>query len=94
MNKAIRDRLRDNGHEDAVIFESPDYDNAIIGVTEDERVVYDFNAMVQCLVEADGMTELEAIEFIEYNAIRALPYVENGPIIMYPIDKEDISAQA
>lgn len=36
------------------------------------------------------MTEQEAIEWIEYNTIRALPYFgSDAPIIMYPI-YEDI----
>ena len=35
MNQDIRDALCDMGHEEAVIFDGPDYDEAIIGVTEE-----------------------------------------------------------
>ena len=78
-----RELLVELGYEDSVVFENPDYDSAIIGVTEDDdRVVYDFDLMVKHLVDTDGMTELEAIEFIEYNTMRSLPYVENAPVII------------
>jgi hypothetical protein len=42
--------------------------------------------MVESLVRRDGMTELDAQEFIDYNTIRAIPYAgEYAPIIMYRI---------
>lgn len=80
-----RDLLNELGHEDAVVFENPDYDSAIIGVDEDDRVIYDFGLMVEHLMEKDGMTYEDAVEFIEYNTIRALPYFPNHPIVMFPI---------
>ena len=89
MNQKIRDALCDMGHEEAVIFDGPDYDEAIVGVTDDGRVVYDYDAMVKILVDRDGMEELEALEFIEYNTIRAIPYVENGPIVMSRLRLEE-----
>lgn len=77
-----RDLLNEMGREDLVVFENPDYDDAIIGVSHDDRVVYSFEKMIQCLVKESGMTEEEAIEFIEYNTIRAIPYFPNGPIVL------------
>lgn len=70
------------GYEDAIVFENPDYDSAIIGMSHDNRVVYSFDKMVECLMEEDGMEYEEAVEFIEYNTIRALPYWPNGPIVV------------
>lgn len=87
MNQRIRDALCEMGHEEAVIF--PDYDEAIVGVTDEGLVVYDFDKMVEILVKRDGMEELEAIEFIEYNTIRSLPYFENAPIVMNKLRLED-----
>lgn len=89
MNQRIRDALCDMGHEEAVIFDGPDYDEAIVGVTDEGLVVYDFDKMVEILVSRDGMTEIEAIEFIEYNSIRALPYTENAPIVMNRLRLEE-----
>lgn len=75
--------LSDAGYEESIVFENPDYDSAIVGVTDDGNVVYDFWKMVDHLMEHDGMEMMEAVEFIEYNAVRALPYAGDGaPIIM------------
>lgn len=93
MNQKIRDALCDMGHEDAVIFDGPDYDEAIVGVTDEGLVVYDYDAMVECLMKQDKISRLEAIEFIEYNTIRALPYVENAPIVMNRLRLEDDDQQ-
>ena len=62
------------------------YDTALVGVTHDNRAVYDFNKMVDWLVETQNFTYEESIEWIECNTIRALPYFGEGtPIIMYPL---------
>ena len=75
------------GYKDVTIFENYSYDDALIGVTEDGRAVYDFDKMVRWLVETEGFTAEEAIEWIEYNTIRALPYMgDDAPIIMYPLE--------
>lgn len=80
------ERLLDAGYEDVVILENYSYDDALVGVTEDGRAVYDFERMVRWLVETEGMDELEAVEWIEYNTIRALPYAgDRAPIIMCPL---------
>ena len=82
-----RDRLAEAGFEGAIVFENPDYDDAIIGVTDDGNVVYDFYKMVGHLMEKDGMSFLEAVEFIEYNTIRSLPYAGDGaPIVITMIN--------
>ena len=35
-----RQDLVDNGHEDVVVFENPDFDGCIIGVITDNQAVY------------------------------------------------------
>lgn len=48
--------------------------------------MYDYEKMVQWLVETEGMTETEAVEWIDYNTIGALGNGgPDGPIIMYPL---------
>jgi hypothetical protein len=82
----IRSLLCEMGYEDAVVFDNPEFDPAIVGVTEDGCVVYDYEKMVAHLMETDGISAVDAIEFIDYNTIRALPYAgEKAPVIMYPI---------
>ena len=90
MSSDIRDLLCDMGHEEAVVFDNPEYDGAIVGVTDESQVVYDFDAMVKILVERDGMTTEEAIEFIEFNTIRAIPYAgPHAPIVMTKVEREE-----
>lgn len=79
--------INDMGYENSIIFCNPEYNDAIIGVSDDGRVVYDYDMMVQCLVDADGMSEEEAIEFIEYNTIRSLPYFAGAPIVIHRLDE-------
>jgi hypothetical protein len=82
-----RKKLIDLGYEDAVIFRNPDYDSAIIGVSDEDRVVYDYDEMIASLMLEDDMTIEEAMDFINYNTIRALPYAgADGPIIIYKFD--------
>ena len=80
------EKLLDWGYEDVVIFSNFGYDGALIGVTTDNRAVYDYSKMVEWLMEHDEFTEEEAVEWIEYNTIRTLPcYGETAPIIMYTL---------
>ena len=81
-----RQLLCDMGYEDSIIFENPDYDSAIVGISDSGEIIYDFDKMVQHLVEHEDMTKEEAADFICYNSIRSLPYVgEGAPIIMYSL---------
>ena len=84
-----REKIENAGYEDVVLLENYSYDGALIGVTEDNRAVYDFDKMVIWLVETEGFTEEDAVEWIEYNTIRALPYFgPEAPIIMYALPDE------
>ena len=80
-----RKLLNELGYEEVTIFENPDYDSAIIGVDSNDKVVYDYDKMVKHLMENDGMTYEEAVEFIDFNTIRAIPYFPDGPAVMYPL---------
>lgn len=80
------ERIKNAGYEEVLILSNYSYDDALIGVTEDERAVYDHSKMVQWLMDTEGFSELEAVEWIEYNTIRALPYMgEKAPIIIHPV---------
>lgn len=78
------------GAEDTILFAGDSYDTALVGITEDGRAVYDFNKMVEWLMDKNGFDREEAMDWICYNTIgdlsRAGPL---GPIIMYPFDMED-----
>lgn len=82
----VKQYIEDQGYDSVVVFEDPDYAPAFIGITHDDRAVYDYNRMVRFLMDRDKMSEDEAIEFIEYNTIRALDYIEKGPVMIYPAE--------
>lgn len=77
----IKDLIYEMGYDEVLLFEDPCYDSAFVGLSEDDRAVYDYDLMVEYLVEKDGMEPEEAMEFIDYNTIRSLPYYEKHPIV-------------
>jgi hypothetical protein len=73
--------------EECQVFVDPSYDYAIVGASQDGRVIYDYNLMVMCLMNDDHMSEEDAMEFIDYNTIRTIPYMSTPPVILYPLDR-------
>lgn len=81
------EKLLENGYEGVKFLSNYSYDDALIGVTEDNRAVYDYEKMIIWLAETEGCSEDEAAEWIDYNTVRAIPYMgEGAPIIMYPLE--------
>ena len=78
--------LLENGYEGIIFLTNYSYDDALIGVTSDDRAVYDYELMVEWLINSEGFTEEEARDWIDYNTLRALPYMgEGAPVILYPL---------
>lgn len=84
---SAEERLLDAGYEDVKYLLNEGYDDALVGVSEDGRAIYDFDKMVEWLMKKYGWSDMESIEWIEYNTIRALPYMgDKAPIVMYPLN--------
>ena len=69
MQKALRlKELKEtiSEHNSEALF-ADGYDNSIMGYSSDMRVIYSADQIVQTLVERDGMTPDEAIEFFNFN---------------------------
>lgn len=69
------------------------FDDAIIGLAsrpgQPELVAYDYEKMVQVLVDRDGMTMDDAVEYLEFNTICA--YVGPGtPLVVRVMNREEI----
>ena len=78
--------LRAELPEDAIVFDNMSYDGSIIGVTTDGRVVYDYDKMVEELMQDEKWNYEDSAEWIDYNTIKSLPYAGgNAPIIMYKL---------
>jgi len=80
----VEELLLNNGYDGVTYLENFDYEDALIGVTNDNRCVYDYDKMVEYLVSKQEFSEEETAEWISYNTIRALPYMGDGaPVVMY-----------
>lgn len=79
-----RETLCDLGYEDSIIL--TDFDEAIIGVSTEGEVIYSFDKMIELLHDKYDMSWEEAIEDIDYNTVRSLPYMPYPrPVIMREI---------
>ena len=77
------EKLLENGYEGVKYLTDFSYDSALVGVSHDDRAVYDYDLMMEWLMNTEGFTEEEAADWIDYNTIRALPYMGNdGPIVL------------
>ena len=83
------ERLLEAGYEGVVFLTDFSYDDALIGVSVDDRAIYDYEKMVEWLMRTQGWSADDAIEWIDYNTLRALPYAgEAAPIIMFPLGSD------
>jgi transcriptional regulator with XRE-family HTH domain len=82
----LREYLLERGNEETAFFTNPDFIDAIVGISDDGRLVYSYSKMVESLMLSENMSHEDAVEFIEYNTVRAVPYMgEHAPIIIYQI---------
>lgn len=81
----LSETLIETGHGEVSIFTDPSYVSAFVGVSITEQAVYDYNKMVDFLVETKDMTKAEVIDFIETKTIRSLPFFDDPPIIFKPL---------
>lgn len=88
FRKAL-DELAEERELEILRLENPTFDNSIVGLTEDGRLVYSYGKMVKELSKDDKISTTEAMEFIDYNTLRALPYYgDRAPIIIMDTKKE------
>ena len=91
--KTPEEILEDSGYsiedlqsEETILFRDPDYSSAIVGISDDYRVIYDYDKMLEYLMTYEEMNEEEAADYLSYNTIRSLSYISGTkPIIMYPL---------
>jgi hypothetical protein len=63
-------------------------DHGIVGMDVDGHVVYSYEKCVEILMERDGMTLEEAEEWLDYNTVRAIPYMgDMRPVMMYEMER-------
>jgi hypothetical protein len=85
------ERLLENGYDGVKYLTNYSYDKALIGVTDDGRAVYDYELMVEWLMDAEGWSYEDAAEWVSYNTLRTLPYMgEDAPIVINRLEDVDI----
>ena len=91
-NIELRKYLTEVCGEQAIIFDNPEFDSAIIG-TCGSRIVYDYDKMVKSLSEDLVIEPIEAVDYIDYNSLRSLPYQnqEFAPIVIETLPEEVVS---
>ena len=83
-SKELENYLSEQGAVEAVFFTEPYYFEAIIGLSQDSRLVYSYPRMVDSLMINDQMTFEDAVDFVNYNTLRSLPHMGNhAPIIVF-----------
>lgn len=65
------------------IIQFPDMAESCIGITQDNKLMYSYNKMMEQLM-AQGFTDTDAIEYLDTNTIRTAEYLQQ-PYIEYPI---------
>ena len=81
------ERLLDAGYEGIKYLTNYSYDDALVGVSEDGRAIYDYEKMIEYLMKEEGWTYEESEDWVNYNTIRAISYMGDGaPIIMYKLE--------
>lgn len=84
MGQRLLDKISEDGYDEVLIFDDDAYDYAFIGMSSDDRAVYDHDLMVKALVTFEGMTEEEAADYVSYNTLRSLPYMgDEAPIVLF-----------
>ncbi len=83
--KDLLEIIADNGYdtdgfENTIEFE--EYRDALVGFTDDYRLVYDYDAIVKVLMDRDNMTLDEAMEFVDFNIVGLHIGGVNAPIII------------
>jgi transcriptional regulator with XRE-family HTH domain len=85
-NAPLKEWLVDQGYNDSILLESPSYRNAVVGVSEEGRIIYSARIILQDMMIDEGMEYEEAVDHFSYNLLRSLPYMgEMAPIIQYDI---------
>lgn len=88
LKERIAEMVMDDEELDRIIvLEGDEFADGAVGITDDARLVYSYEKLVESLAKEYG-TETDAIEWLEYNTLRSLPYMEsmgNVPIIIYEL---------
>ena len=88
--RALDEFLSEMYGDDVVHFDGPEFDGGIVGVTTDGRLVYSYDRLVTALSEANRWSREDAVDWIEFNTLRSLPYIgPRAPVVMNDLDPDE-----
>ena len=90
LNEELRKKINvDEGYTNSLFYTDQSYDNSVICVDVNGKIVYDYDKMIEEFIDDNYPQDIiaeekkkdpnfdevtEAIEWIDYNTIRATPY--------------------
>lgn len=82
MNE-LREYLAEVAPE-ALVFDNPSFDTAIIGIASNGAVVYSLDLMCEEFARVNECDYMDALEFIDYNTLRAISFASGGipPVVI------------
>lgn len=84
------DELLAEQDESATVLDG--FDGAIVGLTEDFRVVYDMRVIMEGVLVDTGGDVDSAIEHYYFNVAGTAGQMADGPILMIPLGADDAPA--
>lgn len=65
------------------LYRNPDFKKALIGIDmQDGRAIYDYDLMIESLMEDEGWTYDEAVDWIGYNTLGTRSDTKRLPIVI------------
>lgn len=83
LDEALIDHIEDEDEAKSVL-QYRDMSEAVIGITQDNRLIYSFERMIKILMSRSIISRSEAMQDID-NIIYTHIHAENQPIIVYPL---------
>jgi hypothetical protein len=77
----LRNLIEEYTDMEVLLFSNFNYADAFLGISYNHRAVYSYSKMVSSLID-QGMSEEDAIEWIDYNTLGSLTGSEKEPIIV------------
>ena len=94
-NKDLKEKIalvvNDESELDQIaVLEGDEFADGCIGLTIDNRLVYSYERLIESLSKHSEISYEDAMEYIEFNTIRSLPYIAaqdlHAPIIIHEFD--------
>ena len=74
-------------NEDVIVFNPKEgLNKAIVGVTNQNQAVYEFEELLHAMMEAEGWDADTAGDWISYNTLRDYSYRNQGPVVYENLD--------